>query len=480
MQKLLLAAMIVALSAGTTPAADSWKPGDPMQVAGGKLVFDVQERLRLEIRDNNFDFNAAANAVTDDTFLLQRFRLGVLAKPGDWVRLYAQGQDVRQLAAWRPDVPFAFGSEGDDTFDLRQAYIEIGNAKEFPLSAKVGRQELSYGDERLIGGFDWNNFARTFDAIKLRYSPDGKKFWIEALAAHVVTIDSAHFNDANWNDTLVGLYASTTVVSFQTTDFYFFYRNKEANGPSYRGISGTTTNIAFAYDVAQEIWTPGLRIKSLPGKVRGFDYELEAAYQFGRAAGQQGAVVPTSTTTLLDHSAFAIHAGGGYTFTNLPGKPRLGLEYNVASGDTNPNDTQDGSFLNLFPTNHKFYGYMDVFAWKNVHNPAISLKCTPYQDPKQPFRALTVQLDGHGFWLYTNKDAWYRANAVTRVRTLNAAAESAGTYVGSELDLTVAYTPVKWLKLQAGYSHFFTGDYARATGASSDADFGYLQTTLQF
>ena len=45
--------------------------------------------------------------------------------------------------------------------------MESGDPKAFPLTLKVGRQILSYGDERLIGAFDWNNFGRTFDAVKL-------------------------------------------------------------------------------------------------------------------------------------------------------------------------------------------------------------------------------------------------------------------------------------------------------------------------
>jgi hypothetical protein len=120
---------------------------------------------------------------------------------------------------------------------------------------------------------------------------------------------------------------------------------------------------------------------------------------------------------------------------------------------------------------------MDFFAWKNVHNPALSLKLTPYQNPKAAWRAFTIQLDGHAFWLYTNDDYWYRANAVTRVRALNRNADS---FVGEEVDLTLAYAPWKFLKLQAGFSHFFAGDYVRQTGAASDANFGYLQATVTF
>ncbi len=60
-------------------------------------------------------------------------------------------------------------TETDRDLNLYQGYLALGNQKEFPLSLKVGRQELSYGDQRLLGAFKWNNDGRTFDAIKVRY-----------------------------------------------------------------------------------------------------------------------------------------------------------------------------------------------------------------------------------------------------------------------------------------------------------------------
>ncbi len=460
---------------------------NPLSFYDGKLIFDVQDRLRFEYRENNFDFNDATDHVTDDAWLLQRFRVGALYKPTGWLKFYAQAQDSRELDSDRPDVPFVVASEGNDTFDLRQAWVEIGDLKQFPLTLKLGRQELIYGDERLIGAFDWNNLARTFDAVKIHFEPKGKKFWVDAFYANVVTMaqntqtDNCRwqFNESNTRDDFLGVYASTTLLPLQTTEAYLLYRGKEGNAPFY---SSTTTTPAFgnapAYDIDQEIWTLGARVKSTPGKLNGFDYEFEGAYQFGKADGQSAGAYPGPSS--LDHEAFALHLGGGYTFANVWSKPRIGIEYNLASGDTNPTDGKNESFLNLFHTNHKFYGYMDVFAWKNLHNPAIQLKFTPYQDSLQPFKALTVQLDYHLFWLFTNEDAWYRANAITRVRPLNAAANNANRNAGSEFDLTVGYAPTKWLKFLAGYSHYFAGDYLTDTGAADDADFVYVQTIIQF
>lgn len=446
---------------------------NPMAFYDGKLVFDVQERVRGEMRENNFDFNSEVNAPTDDWFLLQRLRVGALIKPDTWIKAYVQGQDTREFESERKNVPFVAGSEGDDPFDLRQAYLELGDPAKFPLLAKVGRQELIYGDERLIGAFDWNNFSRTFDAVKLRYEQADKKLWVDAFASHVVTIRGYGpgenrgwtFNDANWQDTFAGVYGSTTWVPKQTTDLYFLYRHKKDNDPVYIDSFGTR---ARAYDIRQEVYTAGARIKSLPGTLAGFDYEAEGAYQFGRDQGRIAPDYPNAAGAMLDHQAFAFEARGGYTFEDLSWKPRIGLEYSVASGDTDPTDDKDESFMNLFPTNHKFYGYMDLFAWKNIHNPVVSLKFVP--DPK-----VTVQVDGHAFWLYTNEDAWYRANAVATVRPLN---RDGDPFVGTEVDLTVGYTPVKYLRFLAGYSHFFAGDYMGP--AADDADFAYLQMSLVF
>ena len=84
--------------------------------------------------------------------------------------------------------------------------------------------------------------------------------------------------------------------------------------------------------------------------------------------------------------------GIGYTF-DAAWKPRIGVEYNYVSGDGDPLDGDIGTFQNLFPTNHKFYGFMDVFSWQHMHNPAISLKaapCKPCARSRPPHAPLIV------------------------------------------------------------------------------------------
>jgi hypothetical protein len=434
------------------------KEANPFCFLDGKLCFDIQERLRFEGRNNTFDFNSDVDSLTDDSFLLNRFRIGVAIKPVDWLKIYAQGQDSREWLSDRPTIPGVMGAEGDDQFDLRQAYVQLGPKS---VNATIGRQTLAYGDERLVGISEWNNFTRTFDAAKLHY--EHGKFSIDVFASTVVYIIRDEFNysdlfngaETHRDQVFSGIYGSTTTVDPLTIDLYVLVLNERnptviVPGITYPGTSlstpGTRTDFA----------TLGTRLKADPKKLNGWEYEGEFAFQAGQVSD-------------LDLTAFAAHIGGGYNF-KCPWSPRLFAEYNFATGDHNPTDGDIETFQDLFPTNHPRYGFMDLFSWQNMHNPELSLKA-------KPIKQVSLEADFHWFWLADTNDAWYRANGTTRVRPIT---PSANNYVGAEIDLLATYQPVKFLTFVAGYSHFFAGDYLADTRPSDDADFGYVQATLNF
>jgi len=490
---------LIAKSTGAQSATEKAPESNPLSFFGGAVVFDLQERLRFEARENNFDFDSKFDSLTDDSWLLNRVRLGLLIKPSDWFNIYAQGQDAREFFSDRPKIPGVLGAEGDDAFDLRQGYIEIGNAKQFPLTLKVGRQELSYGDERLIGTFDWNNFSRTFDAVKLRW--EEKNWSLDAFASSVAVIRRGSYNQSdlfNGNETgraqvFSGLYFSTTALGAQTIDLYALDLHEnlltrpEVRRPVLLGPGRTRLiRITPAILGDTDFGTFGLRIKSKPGafahvaptpdgkavadgksapapvlapKPVGLDYDFEGAFQTGEVRG-------------LDLTAFAVHAGAGYTF-DVPWTPRLGLQYNFASGDHDPFDGTIETFQNLFPTNHKFYGIMDLTAWQNMHQAVAELKV-------QPVKQVTAQLDYRAFFIASNDDFWYRANGTTAVRPLTPAARDAGQFEGSQIEFITTWNVCKYFQLQGGYAHFFAGDYLKDTGPHDDADFGYVQATFTF
>jgi hypothetical protein len=428
---ILAAALALQLS---THAQTATAP-NPLSFADGRVVFGIEDQTRFEYRDNNFDFNSGLRTINDDSWLLNRFRLSMQLKPADWLTFYVQGQDAREIASDRADIPGLLGAEGDNPFDLRQLYVEIGDAKVSPLSLKVGRQVLLYGDQRLIGPLEWSNISRTFDAVKLRYTgKDG--LWVDAFISSVVVIDRFGMDDSDKDSLLSGLYVHIPTLGIQDTEVYALY------------FDDTNRNDHFL--------TLGTHWKSTPGKLGPWDYETEFVVQTGTAGGR-------------DLSAFASYVEAGYTF-QARWKPRLGLEYSYASGDGNAADGKQGAFQNLFPTNHLHYGLMDAFSWSNIHDIALHLSA-------KPTAKLTTSLDYHVLWLADTADIWRRANATTAVRPANAAASN---YAGSELDVLVTYAASSHLTLTAGYSHFFAGDYLNATGASSDADFVYLMTSIKF
>lgn len=403
-----------------------------------------QARARGEMRQNMYDFDSSRSAVTDDTWLLHRLRLGLEWQPVEWLHVTLQGQDVRESFSKRADIPNQNGAEGDDAFDLRLASVELGNPKH--LSVKLGRQVLSYGDERLVGPLEWLNFSRTFDAVKLHYQ--APTWWVEAFTSSVVRIHESRFNLSDWGDNrdvrnqfFSGVYFSSQFLPFQTTDLYAYQLHEES--PT---LTGGTDYVTY-----------GTRLKGDATKLRGWDYTLEFVGQAGQVGGRA-------------LRAYAHHLEGGYNWLKTTWKPRVALEYSYGSGDSNAGDGHVTTFQNLFPTNHPPYGFMDIFSWQNMHDVVLRLAAQPHAKVK-------TTLDFHSFWLANTGDAWYRANGTTRLRNIS---PNASSHAGCEVDFTVNTKLTPHLDMLLGYSHFFAGAYLADTGASDDADFAYLMVTLNY
>ncbi|MDB6055544.1 MAG: hypothetical protein JWN25_3067, partial [Verrucomicrobiales bacterium] len=371
------------------------------------------------------DFSAKGDK--DNSYLLLREKIHLGFSPTPWATFFVEGRDAREWNDDRSPSPDA------DTFDLFQAYIKLGDPKTFPVTLKIGRQELIYGDERLIGASDFTNVGRTFDAAKLRW--EGTSGFVDLFTARVVIPDDNNLNLSNDYDTFSGIYAgSKTIVPKFESEAYFLARNVEKGSPSVikaglpPGLTGATP---------RDIYTIGMRFKSLPKALGNWDLEGEFAGQFGRFKS-------TVAGPSLDQEAFAAHAAGGYTFNDVSIKPRVGLEYNFASGDNNSKDGKHQTFENLFPTNHKFYGYMDFISWQNIHNVRLTSSI-------KPMDKLTVSLDYHAFWLADTEDFFYQVNGAARSTGGYGIKPKAGSYVGSEIDLITTYTIKPYAIAQAGY-----------------------------
>ncbi len=408
------------------------------------------------------DFRANT-PVNQNDFLLLRTRVHLGYSPVDWFNIFAEGQNSSSTGDQRNP-----NTQSDGPFDLHQAYVRLGGTTNFPVSAKVGRQELIYGDERLVGAFDWDNIGRSFDAAKLRYEQD--TFWVDGFVGRVVIPNDNEFDQPNWNDWFSGVYGSTrSLVPHTELQLYFLADNANGNSPKDVTTYGKGNS-------PRDIYTIGTRFQTLPGQFQGWDLNGEFAGQFGDfeyPAGTPGVI----NGQRLNHVAYATHIEGGYTFVETDFKPRLALGFDYGSGDGNPNDKTHNTFVNLYPTNHKFYGAMDFLSWQNLLDPYLKASITP-------LKGLSVSLTYNAFFLATTSDFFYQVNQAARTTGGYGIHPQNGSFAGQEIDLIATYQPVRFLQFQGGYGHYFTGDYVNQTfqnlGGSHDANWLYIQGLINF
>ena len=177
---------------------------------------------------------------------------------------------------------------------------------------------------------------------------------------------------------------------------------------SHRGGNsavGTVTTFGgtAAHAPGQQRHTLGGRIAYRQGP---FDGTAESYWQTGSMGLAQ-------SSNRLHINAHAMAVEGGLTLEQLPWTPRLGVEFNYASGDGSAKNC-DGStgggcggnantFENLYPTNHILMGYADRMAWRNMVGYSASVQVKPSIAQHLDFR----------FWIFrkaNNNDCWYTAS----------------------------------------------------------------------
>ncbi len=160
---LLLLAATMASAQDETMADDQKKPlfGSKKEVQSqGENQFDVDLNMlgRGELRYGGFTEGAEENHAQ---FLMGRTRLSLTYKrPHIEAKVTAQHSGV-------------WGQKDNGSFNLQEAWARLYTKN--GLFAKVGRQVLSYDDERIIGSNDWAMASNTHDVLKFGYEGHGHK-----------------------------------------------------------------------------------------------------------------------------------------------------------------------------------------------------------------------------------------------------------------------------------------------------------------
>ena len=449
----------------------------------------VNVRIREEDKDDagftdagsNWDFSQRPVDDNNNHYYLTRVmpRVGYTGK---WFNAVVEGRSSYSFGDERY-VATAAGkglAERDGPMDIHQAFVFIGNHKEFPLSLKIGRQELVYGDQRLLGHFRWNNNVRTFDAVKVRWQ--NRYFGVDAFTGGVVYNDHDNLNKANSQDVFSGLYFNFPTVATKEIVEAYVYNRTVSRGITTDNWSGVAA--PFRFTAPQDLSTAGVRIRSKPLAYDEWDYGIELMHQFGERTAVFPATTPAAAAASprLDQDAWAAVLQGGYTWTAHPWQPRLGVIYSYASGDKNSTDGSSETFQNLFATTHLHYGYMDLNSLQNLHDLRFAFTAKPRAN-------ISLALETHFQKLDRTTDFWYNVAGVPRNFTGAAVGSGRGyrinpsysTNLGTEVDLVGGWTFQPYAQIEVGVSHYYRGDYIKeslANVGSKDASYVYVQLTF--
>lgn len=399
-------------------------PGSQEIAISGELRWRVESRQNYDFRDN---------AGSDPFFIDQRARIAFDFVVNERVRTFVQLQDARTFGEETSTIDRAA-----DGFDLHQGFLDWKfGPEESDGRARIGRQEILLGDQRLVSPLDWATQGRSFDGARVDFDPHER---VQALAFATVLRDDLPSNVSQ------GAYFGGLQLSGQTEDAQLL-------GDVYLFLLVDDETVAGG---THDRWTLGTRIK---GQESGFDVGFEGALQFGEI----------DDADIGFGDAYALHVESGYTFGGCPWSPRVAAEFNFATGDdpSTPNDNE--RFNNLFPLAHAFFGYMDFALWENIQHFAMHALAKPADRTK-------LKLAWHNFHTDHSSDRFGGP-----VNLLRPAGVGGAAHMGDEVDLTgrQEFGWGMWGELSVGV--FVPGDGVRdAAGSDDTALFFYYMMGLKF
>jgi len=405
----------------------------------GPLTFDFggQVRFRYEYDDGLSVKGYAPGG--HHQLLLERVRLDLSTKFWGKPRLFLQLQDAHAFLTRLGPSDFPESNPIEDTLDIRQLHLEWLKIRGSPFGFRIGRQEISYGDQRVFGPGNWGNTGRfAWDAAMLKV--DTKALSTDLWVGKYLRYQSDEWpnRDVDHFMTFVN-YTQIKNLPFRAD---FFYVLKHDNSGRVVGESGNGNLLSH---------TVGFQAEG-----QAFGDVLDAGATFAAQFGRYGA----------DRlRAFGASGKLGVT-APVAWKPRLGGQFTWGSGDKDPDDGVRGTFDGVFGGRDiSFYGYLNLFFWANLRDYEVDFSI-------RPPRALTLYVEYHHFTLDQSRDAWYTTGLKPYRRD---ATGHSGATLGDELDMRAVRTLWNHLELMGGYGRFFPGPFVKNTGAAIPANWYFSQ-----
>lgn len=381
-----------------------------------------------------FESNDAAGFGTaemrSDSYFIQRLQVHAdVHFDANW-RAFVQLEDDRAFDK------MVVTSADQDRADLRLAFLEYTQKFDSGLlKARVGRQDFAFDLQRFVSSRDGPNVRQSFDAIWADWETGPWRF-IGFVSRPVQYFDERPFDDRSDDRFRFSTVRIERKVlgDNELSGYYSLYERADAK---YLDALGDERRHVFDIRFA--------------GKAAQIDWDLEAMGQLGK--------VGASTAR-----AWAVGARAGYT-VNATWQPRLGLQFDAASGDSRPRDGVLGTFNPLFPN-----GYYFTLAGYTGYANLVHLKPSLTISPAAKLKVMAAA----GFqWRATTADAVY-------VQPSNPVPGTAGTgssWTGAYGQLRVDYAFDAHLTGAIEAVHFEVGDTIRNAGGRSS---NYLGAQLQY
>lgn len=353
------------------------------QFASAQFTLEGEFRPRTEMLGNGQRFTATEGALP---YLQTSIRAALNATyKTESYKLYMGVQEVFFFGD-RPQISAA----GNGNFRVQEAWADLKLSDTW--SFKIGRQPLSYDDQRILGGLGWAQQARTHDVGIFKHKSK-----------------SGFALDAGYSlNTYAGtIYDTSNLFSYR--ELAFVHANKSFGKFSLSGLLLNTVYQNTNAPVKSNLLTAGIHAKLKAG-ILGLSGNLYI--QDGQRAGEvdvKGKALFGLDATIKATDKFTVLAG----FESIAGR-----------------DDDSAAFFPLYGTNHKFNGLIDRFYVGNHANAGGLVDLNIGAKFKLGSYAVTTKF--HNFTEQSlDKES-----------------------LGNELDIVVA-KGFKGYKVVGGYSHFF-------------------------
>ncbi|HRK33321.1 MAG TPA: alginate export family protein [Candidatus Hydrogenedentes bacterium] len=434
-------------------------------------------------------------------FVEQRTRLNVKA---DFTNEVSAFIEIDSYDIWGTDFRsnYITGVDGaavsTDDVEIYQAYIEANEMWGFPLRARIGRQELSFGSEWLVGVNDTASFFQglSFDGLRLTYGTD-----VFSVDAFVTTLAEGGAVEEDEDVTFSGIYGSYKGLEEITIDAYWFWLRdaRSLNDTNFVAPIEWLEDIFSLddYDVTN-LHTVGLRGA---GTIGAFDFEAEAAFQFGDSHSAGFLFKPfLYGDDGSEYDAWGANLEVGYTF-DIAWSPRVYLGGAYFDGE----DDRDISFLewvNPFDRAEASVSFNRLFSnWEYsefIENTDLSNAYVLRGGVSvQPTESIEALLAISYFKTLEEFDEPVNFSVggfkVPLAPALSFWTEENDAELGWEAALYVTYHYSEDLSFQVGWAHLFVGDglqdgqFSAGNGllfnggtSDDDADYIFIETKLCF